>query len=146
MLGLPYWPWVAPSSSVSSALYFLHLYTYHSVLVCLSPWLDHHLIFLFPQPLAQGSGQMLKNVCQEMRTSVPPHVERKQGCPCLAVASVKLQNFRPCLEMLECCAVGLWGTWARGASMCPILGEKAEWKEPGVCLAPANLTQPFLVG
>ena len=57
------WPWAAPPSSRSSTLYFPHLCTYHPVHPCLVPPLDRHLIFLFPQPLAQASGQcVLKNV------------------------------------------------------------------------------------
>lgn len=47
-LGLLDWPWAAPSSSISRALYFPHLYTYHPALARLSPWLDRQLIFLFP--------------------------------------------------------------------------------------------------
>lgn len=44
------WPWPVPPSSVSSALCLPHLCTYRPLHACLSPLLDCHLIFLFPQP------------------------------------------------------------------------------------------------
>lgn len=47
-LGLSDLAWATLPLSGSSALYFPHLCPYHSVHVCPSSPLDHHLIFLFP--------------------------------------------------------------------------------------------------
>ena len=99
-LGLPDWPWVAPPFSVSSTLYFPHLCSYHPVHTCLSLPLEHHLIFLFTQPLAQGSQQcMLKNIGQRSEDTCPPTCGR-EGSVLPNSPGMKLQSsVRLCCEI-----------------------------------------------
>lgn len=81
-LGLPAWPW-APRPPPSGALFFPHLCSSHPLHSYLSLPLDHPLIFLFPQPLAQGSGQcVLRNICQRSEDTCPPTCGKEAGvCP-----------------------------------------------------------------
>lgn len=92
-LGLP--------DSVSSTLYFPHLCSYYPVHTCLSLPLEHHLIFLFPQPLAQGSQQcMLKNIGQRSEDTCPPTCG-KEGSVLPSRAGMKLPStVRLCCEMI----------------------------------------------
>lgn len=91
-----------PRPPPSGALFFPHLCSSHPLHSCLSLPLDHHLIFLFPQPLAQGSGQcVLKNSCQRSEDTCPPTCGKEAGvCPAQQPRCEAVSSVRPCCKML----------------------------------------------
>lgn len=74
---------------------------------------------------------MVKNICQRSEDTCPPQpVERKQGSFLPGSPGVKLQSsVRPCHEMLERCAGGLWGSQERGAGHVPLPQLSNNWRE-----------------
>ena len=110
-----------PRPPPSGALFFPHLCSSHPLNSCLSLPLDHHLIFLFPQPLAQGSGQcVLRKICQRSEDTCPPTCGKEAGvCPAQQPRCEAVSSVRPCCETIQ--SVVPWGRggWRRGARRVP---------------------------
>ena len=68
-----------------------------------------HLIFLFPQPLAQGSGQcVLRKICQRSEDTCPPTCGKEAGvCPAQQPRCEAVSSVRPCCETIQ--SVVPWG-------------------------------------
>lgn len=110
-----------PRPPPSGALFFPHLCSSHPLNSCLSLPLDHHLIFLFPQPLAQGSGQcVLRKICQRSEDTCPPTCGKEAGvCPAQQPRCEAVSSVRPCCETIQSVVPWSRGGWRRGASRVP---------------------------
>lgn len=111
---------------------------------CLSPLLDHHLVFSVSPALGPG----FRTACAQahlVRSEVShPPCGKEAGSFMPTAPAQAAPPTSPTVgpEMPELCAVGHPGSWQRGASMCPhmtarYLGRKLiAWEEPATFRLP----------